>query len=238
LGYAQILKKDDNFTKEQRKGLEIIEDSGKHLLELINDILDLSKIEARKFELDEREFELVPTIESVTNIIQVKTKEKKLEFINRYDTVMPKFVLGDPRALKQILLNLLGNAIKFTEAGSVSLISSFTGNKLKIDIIDTGIGIEKTDLKTIFNPFEQSGNKVKSIEGTGLGLAITEKLVNLMGGKITVESKIGVGSTFSIELSLTETIHTEDKEKTLLRIFQDIKERLKKFLLLMISKLI
>lgn len=210
LGYAQILKREKGLSREQNKGLNIIESSGKHLLDLINDILDLAKIEAQKFELSIQEFDLISLIQSVTSLIQIKTNTKGISFEYYAKNKLPKAVKGDARAIKQILLNLLGNAVKFTEKGFVSLHISYEGDNIIFEIKDTGIGISKENIKSIFDPFKQTGEKAKAIEGTGLGLSITEKLIKLMNGKITVESELGKGSSFAVEVKLPEIDQISD----------------------------
>ncbi len=205
LGYAQILERDKLLTEKQLKGITVIKNSGEHLLSLINDILDLSKIEAQKFELHKTVFNLEEQLKTVCSLIKIKTDQKNIDFeINRLSEI-PKIVFGDSKVIKQIFLNILGNAVKFTDNGKIKLNIGYrnsTESILFIEIEDTGIGIEEEKISEIFEPFKQiqSGNKI--IQGTGLGLSITKKLIALMNGRIQVESKLNIGSKFTIEIQL------------------------------------
>ncbi len=218
LGYAQILKRDRNLSPCQADGLEIIQQSGNHLLTLINDILDLSKIEARKMELYPHELHFPNFIDSVIGIVKMRALEKNILFNSQLDSHLPLGVKADEKRLRQVLLNLLGNAIKFTDQGLVrlkvnchnSVIKPATNNlnqplKIRFEISDTGVGISSEQLDQIFRPFEQVGEVKRRAEGTGLGLAITRQLVELMGGQLQVESVINQGSTFWFEVSFPIT---------------------------------
>ncbi|CAN2038999.1 histidine kinase [Candidatus Magnetomoraceae bacterium gMMP-15] len=206
LGYAQILKRTNGLTESQKEGLDIIEQSGNHLLNLINDILDLSKIEAQKMELHESDFDFLEFLKSVAAIIQIRACEKKISFNLETDSDLPKGIHADKKVLKQILINLLGNAVKFTDHDCVILRVKSKEKKdmIYFEIKDTGVGISEDKLKDIFSPFKQVGDPLRKIEGTGLGLSISTKLVNLMGGKLHVKSTEGEGSTFWFELKLPE----------------------------------
>jgi signal transduction histidine kinase/CheY-like chemotaxis protein len=214
LGYAQILKRDGQLTELQKNGLDIIERSGRHLLNLINEILDLSKIEARKMEIHAAAFHLPDFLRSIAKIIEIRALEKSVSFRSEFSPHLPKAVLGDEKRLGQILLNLLGNAIKFTKKGEVGFRVLRLDNppsedgvpkiRLRFDIQDTGVGIREDQLEEIFSPFKQVGEYSRTIEGTGLGLTISRKLVRLMGGEIQVESQFGQGSRFWFELDLPE----------------------------------
>ncbi len=206
LGYAQILKRDRTLSSRQVDGLNIIEQSGSHLLTLINDILDLSKIEARKMELCPNDLYLPGFLESVVGIMQMRTLEKDILFKYEPAENLPIGILADEKRLRQVLLNLLGNAVKFTDYGEVTFRIAATPSddnrvRMRFDVIDTGVGMTPAQLEKIFQPFEQVGDAKSRAAGTGLGLAITQQLVELMGGKITVESKFGQGSTFWFEIS-------------------------------------
>ena len=201
LGYAQILKRDGSLTEKQRGGIDVIQRSGDHLLMLINDILDLSKIEARKLELQLSEFHLPDFLQQVANIIRVRAEQSGLSFVFEHVSVLPEGVRGDEKRLRQVLLNLLGNAVKFTERGGVALkagadASNGHANIFRFQIKDTGRGIPADKLEEIFQPFQQVTDHSRHVEGTGLGLAITKRLVGLMGGELGVESVPGKGSTF------------------------------------------
>ncbi|MEZ0372243.1 MAG: AAA family ATPase [Candidatus Sericytochromatia bacterium] len=202
LGYAQILQREPGLSLLQHEGLTTIERSGEHLLTLITDILDLSKVEAAKMDLDLEDFSLPHLLQTIVQILQIRTRQKDLSLFYQAMTQLPERVRGDERRLRQILLNLLGNAVKFTEAGEVRLLVSYTDGRLKVEIQDTGIGIAAADLASLFTPFTQVGLAQKRAEGTGLGLSISRRLVQLMGGEITVLSTLAVGSSFCFEVAL------------------------------------
>jgi PAS domain S-box-containing protein len=207
LGFAQILKGDANLTEDQRSGLDVIHRSGEHLLTLINDILDLSKIEAQKLELIPTAFHFPEFLKTIVEIIKVRADQAGLSFRYEFPDSLPTEVEGDEKRLRQVLLNLLGNAVKFTDAGQVTL--SITGDDttdvphtLRFHIEDTGIGIAPQHLKDIFLPFQQVADPNRQVEGTGLGLTITNKLVTLMGGTLEVQSTQGQGSCFWFTIPL------------------------------------
>jgi signal transduction histidine kinase/CheY-like chemotaxis protein len=208
LGYAQILERDGGLTERQRRGLTTIERSGTHLLALINDVLDLSRIEASKFTLEVQPVALAPFIDGIVDIIRVKADEKLLQFVSILEADLPAAVLCDEKRLRQVLLNLLGNAVKFTQAGKVSLRvqgrpHTVEGEaRLRFTVQDSGVGMSTEELQRIFQPFEQAGDMARRASGTGLGLAISAQLVNLMGGHIAVQSQPGEGSLFWFELAL------------------------------------
>lgn len=204
LGYAQILKRQTNLTDAQRQQLEIVRGSGEHLLTLINDILDMGKIEAQKMEIEELSFDLSALLRQVFNIAKIKADERDLEFQYEESTELPKFVRGDQRKLKQILLNLVSNAIKYTRRGHVITRVSFDRNSgiFRCEVSDTGIGIALDKLEAIFEPFTQLVGAGQVREGTGLGLSITKHLITLLQGTVAVESEPGKGSTFRVELPL------------------------------------
>lgn len=210
LGYTQILKKSTNLTEQQRNGLEIIHYSGEHLLTLINDVLDLSKIEARKMELHPHEFHFSTFLENLVQMFKVRARQD-IAFIYEPIAPLPTFVWADEKRLRQVLLNLLGNAIKFTEQGCVTFrvcpveeAGPLGRPTLRFAIEDTGVGIATAQLDTIFLPFQQAGNQRRQVEGTGLGLTITQQLVQLMGSTIQVKSQLGQGSTFWFDVVLPE----------------------------------
>lgn len=207
LGYAQILAHSQLSPQKQRDGVNIIHQCGTHLLGLINDILDLSKIEARKLELLPQPLHLPALLQSVVEICRVRAEDKGLDFIDQASDRLPIGVSADEKRLRQVLLNLLGNAIKFTDRGSVSLTvelveSTFTHSTILFQVKDTGVGITPSDRAKLFEAFEQVGNVRKQAEGTGLGLAISQRIINLMGGVIQVNSELGQGSAFSFALHL------------------------------------
>lgn len=202
LGYAQILSKDRQLNEQQKTGISIIQRSGDYLLTLISDILDLSKIEAGKLEIFPAEFHLKPFLNSLAELFKMRAQQKEIEFVYKFPDNLPIGVSGDEKRLRQIVINLLGNAIKFTKQGQVSFSVEYYDNKFIFKIIDSGIGIAKEELENIFLPFQQAGDKNSKEQGTGLGLSITKKLIDRMGGKLHVDSVLGQGSTFWIELEL------------------------------------
>ncbi|HNL75387.1 MAG TPA: PAS domain S-box protein [Leptospiraceae bacterium] len=202
LGFAQTLKLiAEHVSPVILDGLRIIENSGNHLLRLINDILDLSKIEASKIELSLNPVMITDLLEKIIDIVKQNAIEKGLDLKLDIATDLPTIVITDEKYLIQILLNLLGNAIKFTEKGEITLKVSRNGEKILFALIDTGIGIPQDKLEEVFNPFQQLNNSSK-FEGTGLGLSISQRLVQSMGGKIQVESKPGSGTKFWFEFDL------------------------------------
>jgi signal transduction histidine kinase len=204
LGYAQILQR-DCVSETQRQHLQIICASGEHLLTLINDILDVGKIEAQKMELQEVTFHLPSLLGQALNITKIKAEEKDLSFDYEPASPLPEYLRGDERKLRQILLNLLSNAVKYTRRGRVALRVSYehAGSGLfRCDVVDTGIGIAPDKLESIFEPFTQFAAERHVREGTGLGLTITLRLVTLMRGSLKVTSEPGKGSTFRVELPL------------------------------------
>lgn len=210
LGYAQILERSPSLSSTDRAGLQVIKKSGEHLLLLINDVLDLAKIEAGKMELLEREFAFAPFVKTVANLSRVRADQKQISFVQEACGPTLQRVIGDEKRMTQVLLNLLGNAIKFTERGSVTfrveVAEEIVNGRRPIQFVvsDTGPGIAPGDLARIFEPFEQVGEEQKKSEGTGLGLAITRKIVEQMGGKLAVQSEFGKGSTFTVSLELAE----------------------------------
>ena len=201
LGMAELLLTTD-LNDEQREFATIIKSSGDALLTIINDILDLSKIEAGKLDLKIEAFNPRETVDQVAAVLSLRAREKKLAFSCRCDPAVPALLLGDAGRVRQILINLVGNAVKFTESGEVSLIVKPTRldaarAELRFDIRDTGVGIPADKVASLFSPFTQvDGSATRRFGGTGLGLSISRRLVELMGGRIGVESVEGRGSTF------------------------------------------
>ncbi|MCB1191767.1 MAG: response regulator [Leptospiraceae bacterium] len=205
LGFTQILIRDVSIGKEQKEELGIIYRSGKHLLNLINDVLDLTKIETGKMTLHEKTFDLYSFLREVSELFHSRTVEKGLLFTMEKDEKVPRYIKSDEGKLRQVLINLLGNALKFTESGRISLrvkLGNVTENshELRFEVEDTGIGISSDYLEKIFEPFVQVSESVDKTAGTGLGLSISKKYIRLMGGNIEVVSKIGKGSLFQFEV--------------------------------------
>lgn len=200
IGMADVLQH-SNLDLMQREAVDIINSSARYLLSLINDILDLSKIEAGKLELENIDFRLAEVLEGVANIFREKARQKGLEFIIAVADNVPPRLGGDPIRLQQVLVNLTGNAIKFTDGGAVSLDISCLEQaadhcKLQFAVRDQGIGIAKDKLDKVFDAFTQvDGSATRRYEGTGLGLTISKRLVTMMGGEIWVESEPGIGTT-------------------------------------------
>jgi len=203
LGYAQILQRDKTLGEQQLSGVNVIRQSGEHLLALINDILDLAKIEAGKMELYSSDIQLARFVQTIVEIIGVRVAQKGLDFICDMAPDLPRGIRTDEKRLRQVLLNLLSNAVKFTDRGQVTLRVRFTPpSRLRFEVRDTGVGISADQLKAIFQPFEQVGDMRRRLGGTGLGLSISRQYVRLMGGEIQVESSPGQGSTFWFELEV------------------------------------
>jgi PAS domain S-box-containing protein len=197
LGYAQILRRDGGLNPRQLGGIDVIEQSGDYLLTLINDILDFSRIEASKLALEPSEFRLERFLAVITEIMRMRAGEKGIVLACVHAGAMPQVIRADERRLRQVLLNLLANAVRFTDAGTVRLEVAFDApGTLRFDIVDTGIGIAEEAFDTIFEPFEQAGAIPRRLGGAGLGLAISRQLVRLMGADIHVESKEQAGSRF------------------------------------------
>ncbi len=209
LGYAQILKKGKTITDQQKNGLNIIHQCGEHLLNLINDVLDISKIEARKMELYPKNFHFPEFLEAIAEICRIRAEQKGIELIYETLTPIPKAVRADEKRLRQVLINLLGNAVKFTEQGYITFKVGYHQEKFRFQVEDTGIGIAKEKLEEIFLPFQQVGEKIRETEGTGLGLTISRQLAELMGGELKVESTLGKGSVFWLDLDLPEVEWTD-----------------------------
>ncbi|HEY9605766.1 MAG TPA: ATP-binding protein, partial [Allocoleopsis sp.] len=210
LGYAQIFKKYKNLTQQQTNGLDIIHQCGEHLLTLINDILDLSKIEARKMELYPKEFYFPSFINGISEICRIHAEQKGISLIYKTLSPLPKIIRADEKRLRQVLINLLSNAVKFTENGSITFQVGYQEGKLRFQVEDTGIGIAPEQLEAIFLPFQQVGENNRKSEGTGLGLAISRQLVRMMGGELKVKSSLGKGSVFWLDLDLSEVAQTVD----------------------------
>ncbi|MDF0553057.1 hybrid sensor histidine kinase/response regulator [Kamptonema sp. UHCC 0994] len=214
LGYAQILQRSKHIVESDRQGINIINQCGSHLLTLINDILDFSKIEAQKMQIYAIDFHFPAFLQAVVEICRIKADQKGIDFIYTIEGELPVGISADEKRLRQVLINLLGNAIKFTEEGSVKFIITsrivedetreLPLYRIRFQVEDTGIGIPSDHIKNIFLPFEQSGNMKKQSEGTGLGLAISKNIVDMMGSTLEVESELGKGSVFCFEIDIPE----------------------------------
>lgn len=202
LGYTQILQKDGSINAQNRERLRVLAGSGEHLLRLINEVLDLSKVEAGRMELRPGPVEIRPLVRGVVDSFVPRVSGTEVDLTLEVSDAVPVVVLGDAQKLGQVLFNLVGNAVKFTVAGRVTVSVSVNDNRLSFAVSDTGVGISAEELKSIFEPFRQAGNGKGGSAGTGLGLAICRSMVELMGGRLEVESKEGEGSRFFFDLPL------------------------------------
>lgn len=196
LGFVQVMQRRQGRDTEDTENLQTIMRSGEHLLGLINDVLSISKIEAGKITLTEHTFHLPKLLLGLEEMIRVRAQSKGLQLSFEISPELPEYVLGDEGKLRQVLINLLGNAVKFTERGQVTLRVFWSNSIATFEIEDTGHGISKEEQTKLFEPFVQTESGQKSTEGTGLGLAISRNFVNLMGGEIWVRSELGEGTTF------------------------------------------
>jgi signal transduction histidine kinase/CheY-like chemotaxis protein/ligand-binding sensor domain-containing protein len=215
IGFAQLMGRNRQIPSEEREHLEIIQRSGEHLLGLINDVLSISKIEAGRLALDVKSFDPRYTLDAVEAMTRVRAEAKGLALRVEVGREFPAAVMGDEGKLRQVLLNLLGNAVKFTSAGGVVLRAEWDatgaagggaagGGRAYFEVEDTGEGISERELATLFEPFVQTETGRKAKEGTGLGLVISRQIVRLMGGDVSVRSEVGRGTTFRFEVALPE----------------------------------
>jgi len=218
IGFSQLLAHGENLTKEQQENLRIINRSGEHLLTLINSVLDMSKIEAGRITLSESDFDLNCLLDDLKDMFRIRAEKKELNLVFEAAPDVPRYVTADEAKLRQVLINLLGNAIKFTEKGGIVVRvksgewqvaskkqdSSLTTNhsSLFFEVEDTGSGIAEDELSSVFAPFVQTASGKRSQEGTGLGLVISRRFVQLMGGDMTVSSEIGKGSVFRFDIRI------------------------------------
>lgn len=204
VGVSEILLRED-LTPRQRDSVLSIVNSGKGLLTIINDILDLSKLQAGKFTIIDDPYELESLLYDITAVAAIRIGEKPVEFLIELDPSSPRLLVGDMSRVKQILVNIVGNAVKFTHKGSIRMIIGCNktehGILMQIEVKDTGIGIKESDLEKLFDSFSQvDTHRNRNVEGTGLGLAISQQLCEMMGGSISVKSKYGEGSSFTISV--------------------------------------
>jgi two-component system, sensor histidine kinase ChiS len=209
LGFAQITSRDNSLKQEVRENINTITRSGEHLLDLINDVLSISKIEAGKLTLKEQIFNLHRLLHDLTSIFQTRARAKNLEFICEIDTSLPRYVRGDEGKVRQILINLLGNAVKFTDSGKVLLRGQWGENRAMFEVEDTGYGIAKEELQNLFEPFVQTESGRQAKEGTGLGLSISRKFARVMSGDITVMSERGKGTIFRLDIDLPAALEVQ-----------------------------
>lgn len=219
-GMLELLHRTD-LEQHQTRYIDIAQNSAQSLLSVINDILDFSKIEAGKLELDTVDFRLRETLSDVVDIFASQTASKKIELIGHIPPDLPTWVIGDPERLRQVLINILGNAVKFTESGSISLTATCKKRTdkvaiLRFEIKDTGCGISKENLDKLFNSFTQAdASTTRKYGGTGLGLTISRQLIKLMKGQINVTSEVGEGSVFAVDLALPLSKKTTTEHSSL-----------------------
>jgi signal transduction histidine kinase/CheY-like chemotaxis protein len=218
VGFTNLLL-DGKPRGDQLRYLELIKQSADHLLVIINDILDLSRIEAGKMPIEQVPFDLHKLMEGVAAMLQVKADEKNLKVKLEIADGLPKHFVGDPSRINQILVNLGGNAVKFTESGSVTLKVRSKGSQLLFEVIDTGIGISAEAQINVFGSFTQASSDTnRKYGGTGLGLSISKHLVELMEGQVGLESSPGHGSRFYFELPLTEAAEVSEEQSEELKL--------------------
>lgn len=223
LGYTQLMKCDQRLTAKHREYLDIINRSGEHLLSLINDVLDMSKIDAGHSVVERKWFNFREVSEEINDLMQMKAMQKQLTLHCRVEDSVPHFVLGDVVKTRQVLINLLGNAIKFTYRGNVRLNIASEAlqngqHKVTFEVSDTGIGISEENQERVFQPFEQLDSDITQ-NGTGLGLSISKQFVELMGGQLVLKSELHRGSTFSFSLVMETSEHlVENKPANLPRV--------------------
>ncbi len=227
LGFSQLMLRDQDLTPRQGQYLGTINRSGEHLLALINDILEMSKIEAGRTTLNPTTFDLPALLADLEMMFRVRTDEKKLSFSVEAIDGVPQFIVTDINKLRQVFINVLGNAVKFTEEGGIVVRvrvdrAGATGPSLRVEVEDTGPGISSDDQDKLFRHFEQTKTGQQAGTGTGLGLAISREFVRLMGGDITVSSQVGSGSVFAIVLPLKEgeaqAVQAKDNPRHVLRL--------------------
>lgn len=209
LGFSQVLARSNSLSVEQQEQLKIINRSGEHLLNLINDILSMSKIEAGQITLSENCFDLYQLLDDIEKMLTFKAAAKGLQLVFERSANVPQYIEADESKLRQILINLLGNAVKFTNKGGIYLRVSLASKKQNQSLIifeveDTGAGIAGEEISTVFDPFVQSETGRKSMQGTGLGLPISRQFIRLMGGDITVKSQVSKGTIFTFNIQVKE----------------------------------
>jgi PAS domain S-box-containing protein len=206
LGFSELMGRNETTSAAQKEKLTIINRSGAHLLSMINDVLDISKIESGRLELNSRTFDLLKLLQDISDMIGVRAANKQLSFRLEIAPDTQQYIRADSGKLRQILINLLGNAIKFTKRGGIILrahtqpLSTAAMVVLSIEVVDSGVGIPTDQQQELFKPFVRLVPENSDVKGTGLGLTISKSLIELMGGQISVSSILGVGSTFKIEL--------------------------------------
>jgi PAS domain S-box-containing protein len=228
IGFTRVLMRTD-LSERQKEYLEAIQTSGDSLIVLINDILDLAKVDAGRMTFEKTPFKMAASISAMLHLFDIKVQEKNVSLIQRYDNTIPSVLVGDPIRLHQVILNLVSNAVKFTEKGEIIVETRMIEENpdhvvLEFSVIDTGIGIPANQLENIFENFQQASTSTTRLYGgTGLGLAIVKQLVEPQGGTVKVTSTPGVGSTFSFTLPFLKTNENADKHSSLVEIDNQLK---------------
>lgn len=205
LGFAQLLQRDDRLNPDQVENISIINKSGEHLLSLINDILDMSKIDAGRITYQPNSFDIIDLLETLEDVFRLKVQNKGLALIFDGVETLPRSIYSDEKKIRQILMNLLSNALKFTTSGGITLHTRYENHRLYFEITDTGCGIHPDEMDTLFQPFIQTRKGQQMQEGTGLGLVISRRFIELMGGEITLNSEYEQGTTVQFFIPLTPT---------------------------------
>jgi PAS domain S-box-containing protein len=213
IGFTQVMQR-DNCNQGQRRYLDIINSNGQHLLGLINDVLEMSKIEAGKVKLNETIFDLHSVLDEIEESMAQLSNAKNLNLIFTRAPSVPQCITADERKMRQVLLNLLSNAVKFTLQGTVKLHAAYENEKLSFEVSDTGVGIAAEEINNLFEAFIQSSSGKKIQQGTGLGLSVSRSFVQLMGGEIKVKSKVNQGSVFSFTIPVKIQDEVESKNIT------------------------
>ena len=228
IGFTKVVLRTD-LNNRQKEYLQAIKVSGDALIVLINDILDLAKVEAGKMTFEQEPFKLKLCVNSILHLFDAKFHKKDLELVRQYDNKIPEVLLGDSVRVNQIILNLLSNAIKFTDHGKITFSARLVSEdeqraEIEFAVSDTGIGIPEDMLESIFDNFQQATDSTTRLYGgTGLGLAIVKQLVEYQGGKINLQSEVGKGSTFSFRLSFLKTDREVDVEANIIELDNEIK---------------
>jgi signal transduction histidine kinase/CheY-like chemotaxis protein len=205
LGFTQIMASSQTLQAEHQESVRIINRSGEHLLTLINNVLDFSTIEAGRINLNRKSFDLYRMLNDIHDMFEIKAADKSLQLLFDLDPNLPRYIRTDELKLRQVLINLINNALKFTEEGGVSVkIHQKSANKITFEVEDTGVGIDPEELEQIFEPFTQTHSGKQSQEGTGLGLSISRKFVQLMGGEMRVSSLVGQGTIFNFDIEIQQ----------------------------------
>ncbi len=230
LGYAQLIEKDkssQHASSMQKRGIQVIKRSSEHLSVLIDGLLDMAKIEAGKLVLRRDSFDFPKFIEQLVQMFELQTEAKGLQLNLQLDTPLPAVVINDEKRLKQILINLISNAIKYTHEGSITLRLAFRRQIMQFEVMDTGIGIAQEEIQRIFEPFER-GSTATGFAGTGLGLTISDLLAQVMGGDITVTSTLGKGSCFRLRMMLTTGTVTKEllQQETQIKGYQGSRKKI------------